>query len=60
MQIEIDLDKADWARYQTYVEKTLPAEAKPAVNKRWHTVLIWVLTIMFLFALNFFERFDWP
>ena len=60
MQIEIDLDKADWARYQTYVEKTLPAEAKPAVNKRWHTILIWVLTIMFLLALNFFEHFDWP
>ena len=60
MQIEIDLEKADWAKYQTYVEKRLPAQASLAVNKRWRTILIWLLTIMFLLALNFVRHFDWP
>lgn len=60
MQIEIDLDQSDWSRYQTFVEKTLPAESKKVPSKRWMNVLLWALTILFLLALNFIERFDWP
>lgn len=60
MHIEINLDQSDWSRYQTFVEKTLPAASKNAQSKRWLNVLLWVLTIGFLLALNFIERFDWP
>ena len=60
MQIEIDLDQSDWSRYQTFVEKTLPAESKKMPSKRWMNILLWALTILFLVALNFIERFDWP
>ncbi len=60
MEIEIDLDKTDWAKYQAYVQKTLPAEAKAGLSKRWTNILLWILTIGFLLALNLLERFDWP
>ncbi|MGD2140892.1 MAG: YcxB family protein [Burkholderiales bacterium] len=60
MQIEIDLDQSDWTKYQTFVEKTLAAESGNVSSKRWMNILLWILTIVFLLALNFIERFDWP
>ena len=60
MEVEIDLEQSDWSKYQAYVEKALPAESKNASGKRWMNILLWVLTILFLLALNFIEHFDWP
>ena len=60
MEIQIDLEKQDWLQYQAYVEKKLQSQSKSGASKRWITILTWVLTIGFMLALNFIDRFDWP
>ena len=60
MEIQIDLEKQDWANYQAYVQEKLQSQAKTVKSRRWVTVLTWVLTIALLLALNFIDRFDWP
>jgi hypothetical protein len=60
MEIQIDLEKQDWVRYQAYVEKKLQSESKTVKGRRWITALTWVVTIAFMLALNFIDQFDWP
>lgn len=60
MQIQIDLEKQDWVQYQAYIEKNLQSQSTAGTGKRWVTTLTWVLTIAFMLALNFIDRFDWP
>lgn len=61
MEFTIQLDKQDWKKFQTYLQKQFQKSASTLSGSFWFNVLLWMvvaLLIMFLFPQ--LERFHWP
>ena len=61
MEIQIKLEKEDWKKYQSYLEKELPKHSKSWMNSFWVQMLIWmILAFIFMVIFQNFSAFHWP
>lgn len=61
MEIEIDLEKEDWRRYQSYIEKQLWTQRKDWAEALWVNIVVWALIAALLMTLfHSFSDFNWP
>lgn len=61
MEIEITLEKEDWRRFQSYIEKQLWKQQKNWTDGFWVNIVFWALMAALL--MKFFHRFSefhWP
>jgi hypothetical protein len=61
MEIEIDLQKEDWKKYQSYIERELPRRHKTWLDNFWVSFFVWTfMTIIFMMIYRSFTYFHWP
>lgn len=61
MEIEINLEKEDWRRYQSYIEKQLWTQRKDWAEALWVNIIVWALIAALLITLfQSFSDFHWP
>lgn len=61
MEIQISLQKEDWKRYQSYIEKAHLKQQNTWMNSFWVNMLVWmVIAIIFMTIFQNFSNFHWP
>jgi len=61
MDIQITLEKEDWKRYQSYIERELPKHLKTWMNSFWVNMLVWmIIAFIFMSIYRQFTSFHWP
>ncbi|OIQ48560.1 MAG: hypothetical protein BM565_00750 [Gammaproteobacteria bacterium MedPE] len=61
MEFKITLDKHDWKKYQSYMEREIPKRMKTWMNSAWVNMIIWmVIAFFFLTVFNQYSKFHWP
>lgn len=61
MEIEITLEKEDWRRFQSYIEKELYKQKKNWIDGFWVNLVAWAfMTSLFMWAFDKFSDFHWP
>ncbi|HEX7028365.1 MAG TPA: YcxB family protein [Gammaproteobacteria bacterium] len=61
MEIEITLEKEDWRRYQSYIEKQLWGQQKNWKEALWVNIVVWALMAALLMMLfHNFSEVHWP
>lgn len=61
MELSINLDKNDWIKYQTYLQKKLQKETAAVTGSFWFNLLFWAafaFLIMLFFPAG--QQFHWP
>lgn len=60
MQININLDKRDWQKFQDHIGKELSKNTKTLSSTSWANISVWVLLVaIFIVLLNYIDNFDW-
>lgn len=61
MEIQITLEKEDWKKYQSYIEREFPKRFKTWMDSFWLNLLIWmVIAFVFMSIYTKVTTFHWP
>jgi hypothetical protein len=56
MEIQIELEKEDWKKFQSYIAKEIPKQYKTWMDSFWVNVIIWMV-VAFVF-MSIFKKFS--
>lgn len=61
MEIQIKLEKEDWKKFQSHIERELPKRCKTWLDGLWGSLVTWVvIALAFFFIFRQVDTFDWP